>query len=117
MVLKKIKKILSPKKEDSKEEFVEFEESAFAMERKVNVRIENLKGFSDVDRIQQMVREGDVVFLRIKELRSKDITELKRVVERLKKTCAAMNGDIVGVDEDFLIVTPSFAKVFRGKAG
>jgi len=52
----------------------------------------------------------------IKDLRKKDINELKRAVERLKKTCTAMNGDIVGVDEDFLIITPQFAKIYRGKA-
>jgi len=26
-----------------------------------------------------------------------------------------MNGDIVGVDEDFLILTPDFAGIYRGE--
>jgi SepF-like predicted cell division protein (DUF552 family) len=52
---------------------------------------------------------------KIKELRERDINELKRSVDKLRKTCSAMSGDIVGVDEDFLIITPSFAKIFRGK--
>jgi hypothetical protein len=118
MDFKKLKEaIFSKKEEEPSEDFTELDESAFGGEKKVNVRIETLKGFTDTDRIQQMVREGDVVFLKIKELRGKDITELKRAVDRLRKTCGAMNGDIVGVDEDFLIVTPQFARVFRGKVG
>jgi hypothetical protein len=86
-------------------------------EGKVNVRIENLRDYTDTDRVQQLMREGNVVFLKIKELRSKDINELKRAVDKLRKTCTAMNGDIVGVDEDFLIITPKSVSIYRGKAG
>lgn len=116
MVFEKIKeKIKIEKKAEPSEEFFEIDESALQKEQKVDVRIENLKSYSDTDRIQKLVREGNVVFLKIKELRSKDIAELKHAVDKLRKTCTAMNGDIVGVDEDFLIITPQFAKIFRGK--
>jgi len=86
-------------------------------EGKVNVKIENLRNYSDTDRVQQLMREGNVVFLKIKELRGKDINELKRAVDKLRKTCTAMNGDIVGVDEDFLIITPKSVTIYRGIAG
>lgn len=101
------------KTEESGEDFVEV--SPVTEEGKVSVRIESLRDLADTERVQQMVREGNVVFLRIRPLREKDITELKRAVDKLKKTIVAMNGDIVGVDEDFLIITPKFAKIFRGK--
>lgn len=103
--------------EEKEEEFLELDASAFDRQRQVNVRIENLEDFSDTNRIQSLVREGNVVFLKIKKLRMQDIGELKRAVQKLRKTCTAMNGDIVGVDEDFLILTPRFAKVYRGRAG
>ena len=101
-----------PKKEEG-EEFVEIKQPM--EEGKVNVRVETLKDYIDTDRIQQLIREGNVVFLKIKELRNRDISELKRSVDKLRKTCVAMNGDIVGVDEDFLVITPNFARIFRGK--
>jgi SepF-like predicted cell division protein (DUF552 family) len=104
-------KILPQKKEEP--EFFELEEKP--EERQVNVRIENLSGFSDSEKIQEFLREGNVIFLRIKELREKDISELQRAVNKLRKTCAAMDGDIVGVSEDYLILTPNFARVYRGK--
>lgn len=109
MVLEKFKKEKVP------EEVVELDSSHFSEQNRVSVRIENLDNFSDADRIQAMLRNGNVVFLKIKELREKDINELKRAVDRLRKTVTASNGDIVGVDEDYLIVTPNFARVFRGK--
>lgn len=112
MVLEKILKTKAEEK--AEEEFVEIEPRA--EEEKVKVRVDTLKDYSDTERIQRLVREGNVVFLKIKDIRQRDITELKRCVDKLKKTCLAMNGDIVGIDEDFLVITPNFAKIYRGKA-
>lgn len=106
-------KILSSKSAES-EEFVEV--AAEAEQNNINVKIDSLVSYADTDRVQQELREGHVIFLRIRELREKDINELKRSVEKLRKTITAMNGDVVGVDEDFLVLTPQFAKIYRGKA-
>lgn len=117
MVLQKIldKLGISREKVEAEEapDFVEV--NPLAEEGRINVRVDSLKGFNDVERVQQMVREGNVVFLKIKELWSRDKNELKRSVERLKKTVSASNGDIVAVSDDFLVVTPSFARIYRGK--
>ena len=43
----------------------------------------------------------------------RDIVELKRVVNKLKKTCDAIEGDIAGFGEDWVVVTPGFAHVYR----
>src|SRR5437867_7525329 len=97
------------------EEIVEIDPSKVSEQNKINVKVEVLKDFSGTERVQQLLREGAVVFLKIREMREKDISELKRSVDRIRKTCVAMGGDIVGVDEDFLIVCPAFARVWRGK--
>lgn len=102
------------KEEKPGSDWVELDTSAFKEDMNVNVRIETLKDFADTNRVQGLVREGSIVFLKIKELRQRNISELKRAVEKLKKTCVAMEGDIVGVDEDFLVLTPDYAKIFRG---
>ena len=110
-ILEKVKK---PKQEESSEDFVELDENALNQETKVGVRIETLKDFLDTERIQNLLRDGNVIFLRVRGLRNKDMAELKRSIEKLKKTCVAMNGDIAGIDEDFLVLTPKFARVYRG---
>jgi SepF-like predicted cell division protein (DUF552 family) len=102
--------------EEEAEEFIEIE-SEEGERKKINIRIENLDDYRDVERVQRFLREGDIIFLRIKRLRERDIGELKRSVERLRRTSVAMNGDIIGVDEDFLILTPPYAKIFRGEGG
>jgi SepF-like predicted cell division protein (DUF552 family) len=83
--------------------------------RKTNIRIETLNDYRDVENIQKYVREGNIVFLRIRKIKERDMGELKRVVERLRRTSIATNGDLIGVDEDFLIMTPPSVKIFRGE--
>jgi len=112
----KTEKLSEGKDEESvpKEQWIELDTSAFKEDTNVKVRVETLKNFADTDRIQHLIREGDIIFLRIKRLRHEDLSELKRSVDRLKKTCKAINGDIIGVDEDFLVLAPNTARIFRG---
>ena len=109
-----LEKFKAPKAEEGPD-FVEIEHQA-EEGMKVSVKIDTLKAYADVDKIQGLVRDNSVVFLKIKDLREKDMAELKRSVEKIKKTAVAMNGDMVGVDEDFLIITPKTVKIYRGKA-
>lgn len=81
----------------------------------VTVRIEELDDFRDVDPVLKLVRHGNIVFLKIKSLRDKNLGELKRAVQKIQKSSMAMNGDIVGVDDNFLVLCPQGAKVFRGE--
>lgn len=80
---------------------------------KVGIKIDKLADFSDTERILKDIRDGSVVFLKIKALKEKDMGELKRSIERLKRTVLAQNGDIVGIEQDWLILTPEFAVVHK----
>mgnify|MGYP001603400743 FL=1 len=115
MDIEKLLQKIKVNRSESSEEFLELDESKTNEENKVGVMVQELRDFLDTDRIQQLVRDGNVVFVKIKDLRNRDVTELKKSVDKLRKMCLAMNGDIAGIDEDFLVLTPSFAKVYRGE--
>ena len=80
---------------------------------KIGITVEKLEKFEDTERVLNSLRQGNIVFLKIRELKEKDMGELKRAVEKLKKTAIANNGDIAGVEQDWLILTPSNATVMR----
>ena len=81
---------------------------------KIIVRPFNLDDFSDVKPILDALREGyTIALVNIKSLKEKDLVELKRAINKLKKTCDAIEGDIAGFGDDFLIVAPSFATIYR----
>lgn len=94
-------------------DYIEVDEREESTEGKFFIKVETLGEFSDVDRIQEHVRAGDIVWVKIKPLKEKDMTELKRSIDRLRKTCVAINGDIAGIDEDFIVLTPPGVIVHR----
>ena len=53
------------------------------------------------------------ILINIKPLKEKDLVELKRAINKLKKTCDAMEGDIAGFGDDYIVITPSFAEIYR----
>lgn len=81
---------------------------------KISVRPFILEDFADTKYILDSLREGyTIALVNIKQLKDKDLVELKRAVNKLKKTTDAINGDIAGFGEDWLCITPSFASIYR----
>jgi SepF-like predicted cell division protein (DUF552 family) len=73
-----------------------------------------MQDFSDIKEALDDLREGyTIALINIRYLKDKDIVELKRAVTKLKKTCDAIEGDIAGLGDDWIVVTPSFAQIFR----
>ena len=96
------------------EEYLHLEqapEEAGPMQKKVE--IEKMDSYADSDRIQRKARDGGIMLVKIRDLRTRDVSELKRAVERVKKTCLAIDGDIAGVGEDWIVVCGNGAKVHR----
>lgn len=100
------------------DDYVEIDSSAESkMPRsKVMVRSFVIEDFSDVKPMIDSLREGyTIALVNIGPLKDKDLVELKRAVNKLKKTCDAMEGDIAGFGEDWLVITPSFAQIYRNR--
>ncbi|MFP4402757.1 MAG: cell division protein SepF [Nanoarchaeota archaeon] len=103
--------------EDSEEEYLELDTNPGRdTKSKIIVRTYVLDDFSDVKQILDSLRDGYTIGLvNIKPLKDKDIVELKRAINKIKKTCDAVEGDIAGFGDDYLVVTPSFAEIYRSK--
>ncbi|MBD3312466.1 DUF552 domain-containing protein [archaeon] len=126
MVMKKLKKLkekISPNKlvlkdeGGSSEDYIELKDKSKNNSESAHIFVRYcvLDAFEDVKPILDFIREGySVCIIKIKALKSKDINELKRAISKIKKVCEVMDGTVVGMDEDYLIVTPSFVKVSKG---
>src|SRR3989344_3951936 len=83
---------------------------------RVLVRPFVMEEFEDIKEVLDVLREGSTIALvNIKPLREKDLVELKRAISKLRKTCEAVEGDIAGFGEDYVVAVPYFAKIFRGQ--
>jgi SepF-like predicted cell division protein (DUF552 family) len=102
---------------DVEEGYVELDTDASDDVRsKIIVRPFVLKDFESIKDILDSLREGKTIALvNIKPLKDKDLIELKRAINKLKKTTDAIDGEIAGFGEDYIVVAPSFAQIYRTK--
>jgi SepF-like predicted cell division protein (DUF552 family) len=81
---------------------------------KVMVRPFVMEEFEDVKEILDVLRTGSTIALiNIRPLKDKDLVELKRAISKIRKTCEAIDGDIAGFGEDYVVVAPYFARIHR----
>lgn len=120
-----LKEKLGKEKEEAEDEekggedYLELKDTSGVSEEergKVIVRPFVLTDFEDIKPVLNSLREGyTIALVNIKALRDKDIVELKRAINKLKKTTEAIDGDIAGFGEDYVVVVPSFAAIHRTK--
>jgi len=80
------------------------------------VRTFVLEDFSDIKVVLDVLRDGNTIpIINIKPIKEKDLIELKRAINKLKKTTDAIGGDIAGVGDDYIVCTPASARIYRAK--
>ena len=112
-------------KNKPKDDLLEIEEEYVELDSRPTIKDDNSKvvvrpfvieDFSDVKDILDSIRDGNTIaLLNIKPLREKDMIELKRAISKIKKTCDAIKGEIAGFGDDYIIIAPEFAEIYRSK--
>ncbi len=74
-----------------------------------------LRSLADVQRINQELNEGNIVLGDITPLLNRDPQELKRAIDQLKGICRGIGGDIIGIGESKILVTPTNIRIYRKK--
>jgi len=115
MVFRRIKRMFSiPDSDLEDDEYLEIDVGGEKKDKKVLVKLFNLKQYDDVNIILNSLREGyTIAIIDIKVLKQKDSIELKRAISKIKKTTDVLEGSIAGFGENIIIVTPSFAKIHK----
>ena len=105
--------------EEAEHSYVELgSEAAADAKSKLMIRPFVIEEFEHIKPILDALREGHTVALiNIKPLKDKDLIELKRAINKLKKTCDAIEGDIAGFGENWVAAVPNFAYIYRGQKG
>ncbi|MFH0962206.1 MAG: cell division protein SepF [archaeon] len=71
------------------------------------LQVVKLQNFSDTEGILDSLRGGKrILLVKISGLKEKDMTELKRAINRFKTHCAATGADLAAIDESWIILVP-----------
>jgi|TARA_B100002003_G_scaffold238567_1_gene256957 SepF-like predicted cell division protein (DUF552 family) len=115
MVFDKFKRMVGVD-DDISPDFIEIDLEEEKSDSKVLIKTFVLRVYEDINPILSSLREGyTVAVIDIKNLKSKDVVELKRAISKIKKTVEALEGKIAGFGDSTVIATPS--KVFEIRKG
>lgn len=110
-----------------KEEFIEDEADDYLSltehnsktnhdDKVVDVRVFMLDDYENIRDILDVIRGEDTVCLiDIHLLRNKDPDELRRAVDKVKKTIEAVDGELIGFHENWILAAPKQVRVHKGK--
>ena len=103
------------KKEQEEEigEYAELPMEGEAEPTSMKIIVDKLEGYASVDKIMRHVRNGNIVIVRIKEMKDTNMDELKHAVGKLRNACANVDGDVAGVGDEWIVVTPSTVRIQR----
>jgi SepF-like predicted cell division protein (DUF552 family) len=107
------------KKEEPPKEFSDVSEISevhdHEKKEQIKIMMEKLENFASTDKILRNVKQGNIVIVRMKELKETNMEELKQSINKLKTNVAAYGGDIAGVSDEWLVVAPSTAMILRSQ--
>jgi len=82
----------------------------------LDVKVFVLDDYENIRDILDIIRgEGTMCLIDIHLLRNKDPDELRRAVEKLKKTVEAVGGELVGFHENWILAAPEKVHIHKGK--
>ncbi len=105
--------------EDESEDYLaitEFDTKTHHDEKVVDVRVFVLDDYENIRDILDVIRgEKTMCLIDIHLLRNKDPDELRRAVDKLKKTVEAVNGELVGFHENWILAAPKNVHIHKGR--
>lgn len=96
------------------EDYVEIDVEQKEKKSRIVIRPFSIKKFEDINEILGALREGfTIAVIDIRQIKSRDIVELKRAISKIKKTVEALDGSVAGFGENTIIATPAFAEIYK----
>lgn len=114
-----VSKIFGDKKTGDVEGYVDLEKYVestgdTAMPARMHVRVGEIQRYEDLKDFTDYVYGGNVLILDFSPIAEEEVI-LKRITKDLKKSVGEIDGDIAGIGNNLMIVSPSGVKIDRRK--
>lgn len=104
--------------EDAAEDYLSITEDnakAGKEDKLVGVRVFMLDDYENIRDVLDVIRsEKTICIIDIHLLRNRDPDELRRAVDKLKKTVEAIGGELVGFHENWILASPKHVHIHKG---
>lgn len=89
-------------------------EAEIVSEAETYIKVAEVTGLNEVPEIRRQIYEGNIVIADVAFLKHDKLT-MDRILKDLRQLAEDVSGDIVGLGEDYVIITPTGIKVDRNK--
>ncbi|HIJ99340.1 TPA: cell division protein SepF [archaeon] len=94
--------------------FMEIDWKGHEPQSSTSIRVLSMNDFSDVEGVLDHLRDrNNIIVLKVKPRLMQEKLELKRALKRIQRTCQAIGGDIVGIKEDVILISPPSVGIVR----
>ena len=108
----------APTRVSREPKYLELDWKGGATDSNFTLRVLPLNDFTDVEGILDHLRDrNSILLLKVKPSLVAEKLELKRALKRIQRTSGAIGGDIAGVKEDIIVITPPSVRIFRAGDG
>src|SRR3989344_8222270 len=111
-ILDKIKDFITEEAPEGEQSYAEIDEYKDIGDKRLAIKIFDIKQESDIKNVLNELREGKTIALISRNVTLSD-GQLKLIISKLKKTCDAIDGDIVGLSDGLFVATPRAIKIER----
>ncbi|MBR9679872.1 MAG: cell division protein SepF [Candidatus Altiarchaeota archaeon] len=71
-----------------------------------------MERYNDVEKVLNKFRSGDrIIIVKVSPLRDKDMTELKKAINRMKTHCNVTGADLAALDDSWIILVPPIVQI------
>ena len=114
-----VNKILGDKKSGDVGGYVDLEkfvetEGGREVGTSMNVRVGEIQRYEDIKEFSDYVYGGNVLILDFSPIAEEEVI-LKRITNDLKKLTKEINGDIAGIGNNLMVITPADVRIERRK--
>ncbi|UZE92694.1 MAG: cell division protein SepF [Methanosarcinales archaeon] len=114
-----LNKIIGPKSKLPGEEYTELDLGQYEavleeMPAETYVRVAQLTSLNELPELKKEVYDGNIVVADISLIKNDKLTS-ERAIKDLKQVAADVHGDIAGIGDDYVMVTPTSVKINRTK--
>jgi len=96
------------------EKYTEAKTSETSSSAKMHIAVGEIQRYEDIKAISDYVYAGNVLILDFSQISGEEVI-LKRITNELKKMTNDIGGDIAGIGNNLMIISPSDVKVDRRK--
>jgi len=89
-------------------------EAEIEEEAETYVKVAEVTGVQDLHAVRREIYEGNIVIVDVTYVKH-DKFNYERILKELKQVADEVKGDVVGLDDNYIIVTPTGIKIDRNK--